>query len=208
MADTIKYSSTSDKVSPLHPGQLGFSYKSKTLFIGPSIGDATKVIPLVSLDNNVSSSSSISINPEAIIIQTVAGDLVDKVPSSRAIAEQLSTKASLVGGNNFSGSNLVPDVDIRQVPYTLGRLIVNVNSIKAYIDHTLRNTTRFANYVFSEPSLEWIIDHDNNTTHCNLSIYNSLGQEIKAPIRIVSTSKIIIYLSFAETGWVDVVFGL
>lgn len=198
----IKTSSTATKVSPLYPGELGFSYKSKTLFIGPEIGDPRDVITLLSLDNSISPTS----NPSSVIIQDIPGDIVDKVPSARAVAEGLSMKASLVGGNEFTGSNLVPDVDIINTPFTLGKLIVNINSIKHYTDYRLQNVPKSERFIFDTPSNKWVVNHSHATLHYTISIYNSQGQKIIAPVETISDSQIEIYLSFNEIGYADLVF--
>lgn len=207
ISKVIQTTSISDKVAPLYPGELGYSYKSKTLFIGPDYGDANNVISLLTLDTNSSNASqTISNNPLSIIIQSIAADLTDKVPSARAIAQQLLKKASLDGGNEFTGSNFVPDVDILNTPYTLGKLIVNVNSIKNYIDTKMQNIPYSNRFMFNEPLILWEIVHNRNTIHYTLAIYNLAGQKMVAPVETINSNTIRIYLSVPTAGYVDMVF--
>jgi len=134
MADKIKYELNKSIVAPLVPGQIGYSYSSGTLFIGPPNldKDGLDVIELIKLQNNVLN----------FIVQEVQDELSDKVPSSKAVNNALAKKAGLHQSNTFTAANYFPDIDLKNLPITQERIVVNAKSLKTYVSEVVSNLSR------------------------------------------------------------------
>jgi hypothetical protein len=204
----IKYELEADVVSPLKPGELGYSYSSGSLYIGPkSSVNENDVITLITAQNNV-------IN---YIIQSVVVDVRDKVPSSNAIYLALKEKASLDEANIFNSSNYFPDVEIDNTPDSQGKLVVNVRSLKRHTsklrDNIIEKLSAHAHMAYSEryefltPLETWNIHHQYNTDSINIVI-RQLGTNriLMAPYDIIDDSFISIYFASPTSGYVDIEF--
>lgn len=55
-------------------------------------------------------------------------------------------------------------------------------------------------------SVEWVINHRQNTTKFVASLYNSKGEQFLAFIKIIDPDSFVVKLSCPTSGWVDVLF--
>jgi hypothetical protein len=129
MTVKVKYELDNPTVAPLAPGELGYSYSSGTLFIGPS--DLNKggvdIIEIIKFQNNVLN----------YIIQEIQDGLIDKIPSSKAVNDALSKKAGLEQSNTFTSANYFPDIELNDLPANQERIVVNAKSLKKYVSEAI-----------------------------------------------------------------------
>lgn len=57
-------------------------------------------------------------------------------------------------------------------------------------------------------SLEWLVNHNMNTTSFRETLVNQDGSKFTAKTRIIDANSFVIYLTTAESGWVDVIFNM
>ena len=55
-------------------------------------------------------------------------------------------------------------------------------------------------------SLEWLVTHNMNTTSFRETLVNQDGSKFTAKTRIIDENSFVVYLTTAESGWVDVIF--
>lgn len=56
-------------------------------------------------------------------------------------------------------------------------------------------------------SLEWLVEHNMNTTAFRETLVLNDGTKFNAKTRIIDQNRFVVYLTSAESGWVDVVFN-
>lgn len=57
-------------------------------------------------------------------------------------------------------------------------------------------------------SLEWLVQHDMNTTSFRETLVQSDGSKFSAKTKILDSNSFLITLTSAESGWVDVIFNM
>lgn len=57
-------------------------------------------------------------------------------------------------------------------------------------------------------SLEWVVQHDMGTTAFRETLVNADGSKFTARTRILDINSFVVYLTSAESGWVDVIFNI
>jgi len=62
-------------------------------------------------------------------------------------------------------------------------------------------------YDFSN-SLEWVVQHNMNTTSFRETLVHSDGSKFSAKTRIIDENSFVVNLTSAESGWVDVIFNM
>ena len=65
---------------------------------------------------------------------------------------------------------------------------------------------RMERYTFTD-SLQWVVNHNKNTTRLIESIADSNGNRFFAKIQIIDSNNFVVYLTEAKSGTVDVIFG-
>jgi hypothetical protein len=77
----------------------------------------------------------------------------------------------------------------------------------AYIASNVQQTSNhFATYEFSD-ALEWIVNHNKNTTVFNETLFDSFGNKFFAPVNIIDTNSFTVRLTSATSGKVHVLFS-
>lgn len=57
-------------------------------------------------------------------------------------------------------------------------------------------------------SLEWVVQHNMNTTSFRETLVHSDGTKFSAKTRILDENSFVVKLTSAESGWVDVIFNM
>lgn len=57
-------------------------------------------------------------------------------------------------------------------------------------------------------SLEWLVQHNMNTTSFRETLVQADGSKFTAKTKILDANSFVVYLTSAESGWVDVIFNM
>jgi hypothetical protein len=77
----------------------------------------------------------------------------------------------------------------------------------AFISSSIQQTSNhFVTYEFSD-ALEWIVNHNKNTTVFNESLFDSDGNKFFAPVTIIDENTFSVNLTSATSGKVHVLFS-
>jgi 6-pyruvoyl-tetrahydropterin synthase len=165
MADKIKYELVNPTVTPLSPGQLGYSYSSGTLFIGPSnlSKGGVDVIEVIKFQNSVLN----------YIVQEIQDELVDKIPSSKAVNDALSKKAGLEQSNTFTSANYFPDIELNSLPVSQERLVVNAKSLKKYVSEVI---SKLSSEIINDATIQ--ILHQDVIVNITQNILTNITTEV------------------------------
>lgn len=57
-------------------------------------------------------------------------------------------------------------------------------------------------------SLEWLVQHDMGTTSFSETLVHADGTKFTAKTRVIDSNSFAVFLTSAESGWIDVVFNI
>jgi hypothetical protein len=131
-------------------------------------------------------------------------------PSKKLVSrEGCSTSA----GSNFIRLEDLLDVDINYDDIPSGTIIIFDAGSRKWVSTTIdevapRPTTVAKYYVVTNPSKNWVINHNMGTTNFILTIRDEVGNIIVAPSVINSENAFTIEMSKSIAGSVDVHFSI
>lgn len=76
-----------------------------------------------------------------------------------------------------------------------------------YVPSTGGSPVTTKRYEFVD-SLEWVVQHDMNTTAFRETLVHTDGTKFAAKTKIIDMNSFVVYLTSAESGWVDVIFNM
>lgn len=179
----IKYTNSPTYTPTLLPGELAYNYMSGTMFIGalnPSDSPKTLIANNNSFQNFLTTDINLNVS--------------NKVPTSRSVRLELDKKADLTHSNQFVGMNEFPYLRIRDAAPAQLDIAVTIRMLEDYlvalgIDPS-STVARRKTYHFSVPLMEWVIDHNENTTAINVQVIDINGVENFAPVTYVTVNNL------------------
>jgi hypothetical protein len=142
-----------------------------------------------------------------VIDEIVIGEH-DKAPSSDVVYKALEDKASLTGDNVFKGVNTfeqaIISAEVDLFDETNIDTVPNARSVREFVSEALSDES--AKYVFTTPSIEWLVSHDRDTDLFHYSVRDINNLSVYAPIEIVDSNNFKIKFTEPTSGSVIVKF--
>ena len=145
----------------------------------------------------------------SIVIDEIISGEHNKSPSADAVYNALLNKAALESSNIFNGENTFSQLIISPVEVDLfdennNNKLPNVLSIRNFVTEVLSDET--VKYVFNNPSLEWLVEHNRDTDLFHCSIRDINNETVHAPIEIIDDNKFKVLFTESTSGSVVVKF--
>ena len=142
-------------------------------------------------------------------IKVVAPTSPNRAVNAQSVIDYVENSAAIKDANNeFTGTNTVPDVDIINAQST-NKEIVNAASLKTYMGEVATQVIEglsLNKYVFTNPSMNWLINHSKNTDLFQYDIFDDDGTLMLASANIIDGDNFVIELTETMTGYVVVRF--
>lgn len=149
-------------------------------------------MPITYIDPTQETSSGVSTKNNTATIRT-------NVPGRATSAPATGFPLKLEQVQNVNTKNGLPDNAILKFNKSTGMW-----EPTSYIGGSPVVTKR---YSFTS-SLEWLVTHNMNTTSFRETLVNSDGVKFSAKTKILDENSFVVFLTTAESGWVDVIFNI
>jgi hypothetical protein len=128
----------------------------------------------------------------------------NKLWSSQKVREAIAatTGISPSADNDFVGINTFPDMDILNADQT-NKQVVNAGSVKGYVGTVatqILDGLSLNKFVFDNPSMNWLVQHNKNTSLFQKTILDEYENEMLASINIIDNNSFVVELTEAMTG--------
>jgi len=141
---------------------------------------------------------------EADIDDTNINGSTNKLWSSQKTREAIELIAGLSPdtNNDFTGINTFPDCDIINSEQT-SKQVVNTSSLKGYVGTVatqILDGLSLIKFVFNNPSMNWLVQHNRNSTLFQKTLLDESDNEMMASVNIIDNNSFVVILTEAMSG--------